>query len=302
VSAWQLRLLLREGLVRPLLRGVYVATQAPDSVGLRAAALARVAPPSAVITDRTAAWLHGVPILPRSAVQQVPPLQCFDLRPGSRTRRDGVSSGERCLESYDVTEVGGILVTTPHRTALDLGRLLWRFDALAALDGFLRLGVSQTRLLGDLDRFKGYRGVVQLRQLVPLADGLAESPGESALRLHWYDAGLPRPQLQHWVTDDDGVAIYRLDLTLPELRYAAEYDGEEFHGDRAVAHDTGRRRWLQDERSWTIGVYRNADVYGQNAYPVPDLRAGLHVARAALSLWSRESIRVPSAGSSARQL
>src|SRR5206468_3759671 len=29
---------------------------------------------------------------------------------------------------------------------------------------------------------------------------------------HWYDAGLPRPELQVWVYDDDGVGVYRLDI------------------------------------------------------------------------------------------
>ena len=46
----------------------------------------------------------------------------------------------------------------------------------------------------EIGRFRGFRGVVQLRCLAPLGDGRAESPGESALRLHWYDAGLPTPE------------------------------------------------------------------------------------------------------------
>ncbi len=60
-------------------------------------------------------------------------------------------------------ELGGLRVTTPVRTACDLGRLLWRFDALAALDGYLRIGVDRDEVLLEMPRFRGYRGVRQLR-------------------------------------------------------------------------------------------------------------------------------------------
>src|SRR6478735_1329129 len=67
VSRETLRHLVRSGLVRPQLRGVYVAMQAPDTMLLRAKCLGLVLPEPAVVTDRTAAWLHGVDILPRTA-------------------------------------------------------------------------------------------------------------------------------------------------------------------------------------------------------------------------------------------
>ena len=45
-------------------------------------------------------------------------------------------------------------------------------------------------------RYKGYRGVIQLRTLVLVVDPRAQSPGESILRLRWLDTGLPRPECQ----------------------------------------------------------------------------------------------------------
>ena len=248
VSRHCLRRLLAEGLVRRILQGVYAVAQAPDTMHMRASALARVIPESAVVTDRTAAWLHGVELLPRSAMTHPPPVQVFHTD-DTRMRRGGAVGGRRGLLPSDITVVDGIRVTTALRTALDLGRLLWRFDALSAIDGFLRIGVPHELLAAETGLFKGYRGVRQLRMLLPLGDGRAESPGESALRLHWYDAGLPRPELQWWVYDDLGTALYRLDITLPEVRYAAEYDGAEFHTEDAdTQHDEDRRRWLSDER------------------------------------------------------
>ncbi len=293
VSRWFLRLLVDRALIRTVLRGTYVAAQVVDSVELRAAALRLVVPETAVVTDRTAAWLHGVDVLPRSAVHEPPPL-CVFGRTGSRLRRPGIASGIRELAEDDITSVRGVRVTTPLRTALDLGRSLWRFDALAALDGFLRIGVPHDLILLSVERFRGERGVVQLRWLAPLADGRSESPGESALRLHWYDAGLPRPELQWWVCDDDGVARYRLDIALPDIRFAAEYDGQRFHaGDDQREHDRRRRSWLDEQRRWVVAAFEQEHVYGQHADPAPRLQNSARLARSRFGLWVPESAYRP---------
>jgi hypothetical protein len=282
VSPMQLRTLVKRGLVRRVVQGVYAVAQAPNDLSFRAMAIGLVVSPSAIVVDRTAAWLHGVDILPRSAREVAVPVEVFQA-PGTRCRRDGVASGERMLRPGDVVEIHGLRVTTPLRTAHDLGRRLWRFDALSALDQFLRLGVDVDALVLGVERYKGYRGVIQLRYLVLIADPRSESPGESALRLHWYDAGLPTPELQWWVYDDRGVGIYRLDLALPEVRYAAEYDGVEFHtSDDDKDHDADRRDWLDRARGWEIGVFVNQDVYPPLADPGPRLRSGLDEARARL--------------------
>jgi hypothetical protein len=280
VSRNQLGSLVRRGLVRRVVRGVFAAAQAPNDLTFRTSALHLVVSPSAVVTDRTAAWLHGVEVLPRSALTTPVPVSVHQ-RPGTRCRREGVVSGERMLLPRDIMEIDGLAVTTPLRTAMDLGRMLWRFDALAALDQFLRLGVDRDELLLELDRYKGYRGIIQLRTLLPIADARAESVAESALRLHWYDAGLPAPEPQWWIYDDDGVPIYRLDLALPEVRFGAEYDGVEFHGPDREEHDDGRRAWL-GRRNWHIEVFRNDDVYRPGADPSPRLQSGLAIARSGL--------------------
>lgn len=281
----QLRALVEEGLLRKVLRGVYAAAQAPDCVLFRARSLALVIPDCAVVTDRTAAWLHGVPILERGAHLAAPPISVCETV-DSRVRRAGVDGRRRQLLGRDIVEVHGIPVTTPLRTGLDLGRRLWRFDGLAAIDGVLRIGVVHDELLEETDRFRGHRGVVQLRWLAPLADGRAESPGESALRLHWYDAGLPRPEPQHAIVDDGGYEIFRLDVPHPGARYAAEYDGREFHSsDGDVEHDNERRDWIRRERGWTIDAFEKDAVYGRNTDITLRLKAGFVEARRARTIW-----------------
>jgi hypothetical protein len=286
VSPTLQRRLLSAGLIRRVVQGVHAVSQLPDDFAVRCAALHLVVPESAIVTDRTAAWLHGVDIQPRSARYVAPPVSIFSAS-GSRLRRPGIASGVRGLTDRDVVVVDGIRVTSPLRTACDLGRLLWRYDALAALDGFLRAGLDHDELLAELPRFKGYRRVIQLRTLAPLADGRAEAPSESALRLHWYEAGLPPPELQWWVYTESGIALYRLDLALPEVKYAAEYDGEDFHtADEDREHDDERRGWLREERQWTLDVFVKDDVYSRTADPGPRLRHGLAQARQSMSLWT----------------
>jgi hypothetical protein len=254
---------------------------------MRAAALTLVLPPGAIVADRTAAWLHGVDILPRSALVTPPPLTVVHMTGDTRMRRPEADGHRRGLIPSDITVVHGVPVTTGLRTALDLGRLLWRFDALAAIDGFLRVGVPHDLLVAEIGRFKGYRGVRQLRALVPLGDGKAESPGESALRLHWYDAGLPRPHLQIWIFADDGAPLFRIDIGDPDVRYGAEYDGEQHHTEEEDReHDEKRRLWIADHRSWSIDPFTKHDVYRPGAWPVSTLVAGHREARRTMALWT----------------
>ncbi|WP_121251296.1 type IV toxin-antitoxin system AbiEi family antitoxin domain-containing protein [Nocardioides ferulae] len=281
VSRATLRTLVQRGLVRRVVRGVYAVLQAPGDLEFRARALHLVVAPDSVVTSRSAAWLHGVDVLPRDARTTVVPVSVH-RRPGRRVRRPGVASGERMLLPSDVVEVHGLAVTSPLRTACDLGRELWRFDALAALDQFLRLGVDSAELLAEVGRFKGYRGVIQLRTLAPLADPRAESQPESALRLHWMDADLPSPVPQHWVCDDVGNPVYRIDIAAPEVRYGAEYYGAAHHdGEAARARDRERLAWLE-ARGWVIDVFKSRDVYGAEGRARPRLREGWLRARGAL--------------------
>lgn len=270
------------GLLRPLVRGVFVAAQVPDSFRLRVSAVALITPSHAVVVDRTAAWVHGVDALPRTAIHEMP---CIDLysRGGSRMRRAGITSGIRDLRTSDVDELGQVAVTTPLRTACDLGRVLWRFDALAAIDGFLRVGVDHDELLHEVDRFKGYRGVIQLRRLVPLGDSAAESPPESALRLHWHEADIPAwPRTQIWTYADDGTPRFRIDLGDPETLFGAEFYGEEFHDEDVEESDADRIEWLERRRGWQMEVFRKDAVYGRELTAADRLHVGYLRARATL--------------------
>ncbi len=260
--------LCREGYLRRMIAGVYVAAQVPDSIEMRAEALRLVIPPDAVVTDRSAGWLHGAEmILAPGDHLAVPPVSVFVNRRGARLRNGITASGQRFLSREDVMEVFGIKVTTPLRTACDLGRLLGRDAAFAALDTMLGLRVfDKEELWEETDRFRGMRGVIQLRAFVPLADPRSESPAEAITRLRWLDSGvLPRPEPQIEVERPFRWS-YRIDLGVEVLLFGLEYDGEEWHRrtPEQRARDKKRRTWLCDERGWLIEPVTKENVFGHD--------------------------------------
>lgn len=267
-----LRKFVQHGLLAHPIRGVHVSPALQDSLELRIAILKLVVPRDCVVTDRTAGWLWGANmILAPNDHLRVPRVSVF-CPPGLRLRNGLTDSGERTFAPGDVLELDGLLVTAPLRTACDLGRLLHRDQALAALDSLSALGdFTVDELQAATTRYKGYRGVIQLRILVLVVDPRAQSPGESILRLRWLDTGLPRPECQVEVERPDGLLPYAIDIGLPELRFGSEYDGEEFHGEDREEHDEDRRGWLRDERGWIIEVARRRHIHG----PVQDIHVTL---------------------------
>ena len=255
---------LREiGEVIELLRGVFVRADVEATLAVRAAAAARVMKPHQVVCDRSAAWLHGIDALTYGELDAAPPVEVCALRGNAPCERNGVDGRTRDLADDDIMRVGHIRVTTPLRTALDLGCILERRDALATLDAFRRdHGLTVSALTMASYRFRRRRGVVQLRELIPLSDPRPESSRESWTRLAIIDAGLPAPEPQVWVTVD-GVPTYRLDLAYARHRVAVEYDGFDAHErtPEQIAHDEERRDWLR-RNGWTVIVVRRGDFTG----------------------------------------
>lgn len=179
--------MLREEVVVRLLRGVYVACVAPRTPQLRAVAVALAVRRDATAVDRTAAWVHGVDVtgLPPGAAR---PLEV--LSPGRSTR--GALGSSRQLAGPDLVRIEGLRLTTPLRTALDLGRLLPAALAIGAMDRLLAGGsFTHSQLLAEIPRLAGHRGVGQLRSLAAQVDARSANLAESALRLRWHEARLP---------------------------------------------------------------------------------------------------------------
>jgi len=182
------------------------------------------------------------------------------LEPDGRRLRsaDGLIVHRR--EGAPLTMVRGRPVTAPAWTAIEVARGLRRPRALATLDAALRsASCSSDDLTRTLRLQSGRRGVVNVRELLPLASPLAESPMESEARLVMIDGGLLPPVLQYEVVDLQGYT-WRLDFAWPDYRVAAEYDGVDWHsGPGAFFRDRRRGAALQD-LGWIVVPIIAGDV------------------------------------------
>lgn len=130
------------------------------------------------------------------------------------------------LHHDEVCSVAGIPVTTPARTAFDLGRrpgvdkAVVRLDALCNATGMRRADIDRV-----LVRHRGARGMAQLRRVLELVDGGAESPQETRTRLVLIRAGLPTPATQIAVLDEFGHFVARIDMGWEQWKVGVEFDG-----------------------------------------------------------------------------
>ncbi len=257
-----LRQAVRDHPLRQLFRGVWVDARVPDTLQLRISAVKVVAPPYAVVSDSTAAWIYGVHATPPNERHIITPKLVVPHALG-RMCADASICRQAKLPPADIVEIDGLQVTSPLRTTADFLRRLWRPYALGAADAMAHAGqINGAELEEYLRQLRGYRGIRQARNLAPLIEPLAQSQGESWQRLRIIDAGFPPPTCQHEVFDEQGNARY-FDHAYPELLIAAEYDGREFHtaaSDRD--HDRLRRNYFERRYGWRFVIAGKEQTFG----------------------------------------
>ena len=240
-------------------RGVYADGELPDDVPALVRAASLWLGGDLVACHTTAALLWGFDIRLAGTVDLDP---LHFLGPGDMDNRllGRLQVHPSSLGTDDAVLHKGVWVTPPARTACDVARLGARIDALATLDAALRSGTCDgDQLRASYERQRGLRGVVLLKQLIPFADGRAESPMESRMRWRFLDAGLPQPDLQVEVAA--GYRWHKLDIGCREHRLGAEFDGLEAHMTRQQLADyRDRHNWLT-ERRWTLLHVTAVDVY-----------------------------------------
>ncbi|WP_448617856.1 endonuclease domain-containing protein [Geodermatophilus sp. URMC 65] len=166
----------------------------------------------------------------------------------------------RALPADDVTRTLGVPVTNPLRTAPDLTRTLPPVDAVVALDALVQTGLVGLADVRSAAVAATGRGCRRVREAAARADGLAESPQETRLRLVLLASTLPPPVAQHTVRDINGRFVARVDFAWPEQRLAVEYEGA-WHGQpQNVVRDRTRLDRLT-AAGWRVVFVTAADVH-----------------------------------------
>lgn len=271
VSRRHIEALVHTFVVQRIWHGVYSVGVADDSQRLRGLDLA--AGVMVPICLGTAARGYGFDTEDTADLHVLNPAK-RQLRPTEGLvvhRRDGAP----------LTTLAGRSAVAPAWTAIEVARGLRRPRALATLDAALRSKhCDRAELARAAAGQSGRRGIVMVRDLLPLADGRAESPMESEARLVMLDGGLPSPVLQFEIVDSRG-QLRRLDFSWPEFKVAAEYDGEEWHGEvDAVRRDRERLAALQD-LGWVVIPLVAEDVRRRPVEMVARISAHLRRAQAA---------------------
>ena len=211
-----------ERVMRSLYAAVYPGVYTPADIELTARERARAAwlwsRRNAVIAGNSAAALLGAKWVDAHDAE---------LIHDNRHPPAGIAVHSEILLDGEVLEVDGMRVTTPARTAFDVGR--WTSSRLRAVQRLDALTNATDVKVNDVEAImaehRGMRGLVRLRGVLPLVDGGAESPQETRTRLVLIDAGLPTPQTQIRVCDKYGDFVARIDMGYRDLRVGIEYAG-----------------------------------------------------------------------------
>lgn len=210
-----------------------------------------------VIAGLTASALHGA-----KWVDDTSPIELV----WSNARRPrGIRTYDMRLRTDEFITAWGLRVTTPARTAFDIGRRGKIDDAVARLDALGNVtGLTAEDVHAVARAHRGARGLRQLGAALDLYDPGAESPKETWLRLLVIRAGYPRPRTQIPVRSADGRRQYYLDMGWEDIMLALEYDGEQHRVNPVqYAYDIQRSEDL-DELGWkrvrAVKANRAADI------------------------------------------
>lgn len=204
--------------------GVYLPREVTPNFRQRAESAWLWSRRGGVLAGLTAARLHGA-----KWMNDALPIELIWSNgrppPGIRVFKEHLLGDERGLRA-------SLPVTTPARTAYDIGRRGRLEEAVARLDALGNAARFDAAAVAEMaDSHRGARGIRQLRKVLALHDAGAQSPQETWLRLLVIKAGFPKPQTQ--IPVRAGRRTYYLDMGWPDLKIAVEYDGDHHRTERS---------------------------------------------------------------------
>lgn len=254
LSAGRIRRMVRDGALCSLRPGVYATAatissqvrDARDERGrqaggqlLRLAATLAVTGSRSAGSHRSAALVYGLGLV--GGPESVAEITRAPGDRGSRTGDLGVLVHIAALPAEHVISHRGVLLTSVPRTVIDLARTLPFAQGVAVADSALHAGLtSKSELATVIAECPRWPGLQRAREVTAFSDARSESVLESLSRAAFHQSGLPPPDLQVWVGDDDEV-IGRVDFLWRRYRTIGEADG-------AFKYQTPARARAQLER------------------------------------------------------
>lgn len=238
---------------RGIFDGVVVASVVPDTVVVRARAALLRAPEGAVVSHWTAARLWGG-VVPDNEWTHI------SFMRDVRFRVRGVKH-HRFRHRLDIKRRHGVTVTSPEQTFCHLAKHLGLVDLVALGD---RLAKKSRCSTADLVAYaEGWEGQCQHEAVFAarLVRDRVDSVPETALRLLMVLAGLPEPEVDIRLYDDEGRLRFRIELGFEGVLLAIEYDGRWHDAPEQREHDEARRSGLSSREGWTFVVVKTEELY-----------------------------------------
>ncbi|UQX88128.1 type IV toxin-antitoxin system AbiEi family antitoxin domain-containing protein [Jatrophihabitans telluris] len=246
---------LRRGVYLPAadLRQIPEHRQAEFLLGRKGVAAA-LAVPRAVVSHRSAAALHGLPLIDRN------PTPCVTLEPPLRTRPADLHVHRQPLAASELDRASDIALAGTARTIIDLTRESGLLAGVVAADSALRDRlITATDLENAYARLRGRAGLSDGREILRLASPLSESPLESISRVNM--RALPvQPRQQVNLFTPDGIHLGRVDFFFDEAGLVGEADGRakydeaEFYREKLRADTLQRHGVIVTRWGWSTAM------------------------------------------------
>ena len=181
--------------------------------------------------------------------------------------------GGRRWPPSKIVRLRGLPVTSPLRTAVDLGSERVLVNAVIALDMALHKRiVDLTQLRSFCKANRGAKRIAKLRRAIELTEPATESPMETRLRMLLVMASMPRPCAQVPLHNQQGRFLGRPDLYYPEHKLGLEYDGGT-HRESLVEDNRRQNRLLNG--GIRLLRFTAADIYGTPESVIEQVRLAM---------------------------
>jgi hypothetical protein len=253
VAAGMVVSLLRRREFHQVERGVWVRQDGIDDLTLIRAALA-LHPEDAFASHLSAAKVLRLPV-PEHPFAHVTVTEEKDRRFRPEIKPHVTMRKRR------VIIVNGIRTTDPIATFIDCAGWLSLVDLVVLGDALVKkYGISAAELLKACGESTDYYAGLARRAAAYVRDGV-DSPMETRLRMLIVLAGLPEPEVDFKIYNDDGTWRRRFDLCYPGIMLIVEYDGRQHAEDPAQWESDLERREELDDEEYRILVVTAKGIY-----------------------------------------
>lgn len=232
--------------------GVYRTADTEPTMRLHVEAARLVLPPGVAASHTTALRLRGLDLGPAFPLH-------LSISTWSQIERAGIILHRR-QERLHPVDLDGIPVLGPRRTFVDAATVLSRRDLLAAGDWLVARGEVDLLDLRAYVIASHLDGVRKARRIAPLVRERVASVKESHLRWDLYDAGLPEPEVNVDILDDNGRWLARGDLVFRRWKVLVEYDGWQHERDAKQRQWDHLRREQLEAAGWRVIVITSEDM------------------------------------------